>query len=168
MERGGIRYGLASIRGVGPATVEEIVEIRDGDGKGRFAGVADFCNRLAEAAPPESSLRSLIKAGAFDSMAPREQLLEHAANLATHMRKTGAARSSGQHSMFGGADSSESFIGIEFDPPQKNGGVDIKTLREWEKELFGLVITESQEEAAKRTALEHEGNGAIVHQTCQQ
>ena len=41
--------------------------------------------------------------------------------------------------------------------------MDIKTLREWEKELFGLVITESQEEAAKRAALEHEGNGAIVY-----
>ncbi len=160
-ERGGIRYGLASIRGVGPATVEEIVEIRDGDGKGRFADVGDFCNRLAEAAPQESSLRSLIKAGAFDSMAPREQLLGHVANLATHMRKTGAARSSGQHSMFGGADSSESFIGIEFDPPQENGGVDIKTLREWEKELFGLVITESQEEAEKRAAIEHEGSDFV-------
>ncbi len=162
-ERGSIRYGLASIRGIGPATVAEIVEIRDGDGKGRFADVGDFCDRLAEAAPPESSLRLLIKAGAFDSMARREQLLDQAENLATHMRKTGAARSSGQHSMFGGADSSESFIGIEFDPPQENGGVDVKMLREWEKELFGLIITESQEDAEKRVALEHEDNGAIVY-----
>ena len=162
-ERGGIRYGLASIRGIGPATIADIVEIRDGDGKGPFADVADFCDRLAEVAPPESSLRLMIRAGAFDSMAQREQILDQAGNLATHMRKTGAARSSGQHSMFGGADSSETFIGINFDPPQENGGVDIKTLREWEKELFGLVITESQEEIAKRAALEHEGDGAIVY-----
>ena len=156
-ERGGIRYGLASIRGIGPATVADIVEIREGDGRGPFADVADFCDRLAELPPPESSLRLLIKAGAFDSMARREQLLEQAGNLATHMRKTGAARSSGQHSMFGGADSSDSFIGIEFDSSQENGGADIKTIREWEKELFGLIITESQEDVEKQVAIEREG-----------
>ena len=162
-ERGGIRYGLASIRGVGPATVEEIVEIREGDGNGQFSDIADFCDRLAEKTPPESSLRSLIMAGAFDGMAPREQLLVHAGQLITHMRKMGAARSSGQHSMFGGGDSSDSFLGIEFDPPQENGGVDQKTMREWEKELFGLVITESQEEIEKRAAIEHEADRAIVY-----
>ena len=162
-ERGSIRYGLASIRGVGPATVEEIVEIREGDGRGAFADIADFCDRLAEIAPQESSLRSLIMAGAFDAMAPRKQLLEQAGQLTTHMRKTGAARASGQHSMFGGSDSSESLIGIEFDPPQDNGGVDIKTLHEWEKELFGLVITESKEDAEKRAAIEHEGGDAIIY-----
>ena len=39
----------------------------------------------------------------------------------------------------------------------------MKTLREWEKELFGLVITESEEEAAKRAAIEHEAPNAIVY-----
>ena len=162
-ENGGIRYGLASIRGIGPGTVAEIVEVREGDGKGAFADVADFCDRLAESTPPESSLRSLIMAGAFDGMAQRQQLLDHAGQLITHMRKIGTARSSGQHSMFGGVDSSDSFIGIEFDTPQTNGGVDQKTLREWEKELFGLVITESKEEAEKRAAIEHEAPNAIVY-----
>ena len=162
-EHGGIRYGLSSIKGIGPATVAEIVEIRDSDGKGTFTDISDFCDRLAGHAPAESSLRCLIKAGAFDAMAPRNQLLDQAAQLVTHMRKIGAARSTGQHSMFGGADSSESFLGIEFDPPQENGGVDIRTLREWEKELFGLVITESEEEAEKRTALEREASNAIVY-----
>ncbi len=160
-EHGGIRYGLSSIRGVGPSTVAEIVEIREGDGKGQFADVSDFCDRLAENTPPESSLRSLIMAGAFDSMAPRQQLLDHAGQLITHMRKTGAARSSGQHSMFGGDDSNESFWGIEFNPPEENGGVDQKTQREWEKELFGLVITESQEEIEKRAAIENEGSDFV-------
>ena len=162
-EHGAVRYGLASIRGVGPAMVNEIVEIRDGDGKGPFADIADFCDRLAENTPPEASLSCLIKAGAFDAMAPRQQLLDQAGQLVAHMRKTGAARSSGQHSMFGGSDSKESFLGIVFDPPEDNGGVDMKTLREWEKELFGLVITESEEEAAKRAAIEHEAPNAIVY-----
>ncbi len=162
-ENGGIRYGLASIRGVGPATVAEIVEVREGDGQGPFADVANFCDRLAENTPPESSLACLIRAGAFDGMTTRQKLLDKAPQLIAHMRKIGAARSSGQHSMFGGEDSSESFLGIEFEPPKENGGVDIKTLREWEKELFGLVITESQEEAEKRAAIEHEANHAIVY-----
>ena len=162
-ENGGIRYGLASIKGIGPATVEDIVEIRESDGKGPFSDVADFCDRLAEHAPPESSLSSLIKAGAFDGMAPRQQLLDKAPQLITHMRKTGVARSSGQHSMFGGEDSKESFLGVEFGSPEEHGGVDMKTLREWEKELFGLVITESQEEAEKRAAIEHEASHAIVY-----
>ena len=162
-QRGGIRYGLASIKGIGPATVDEIVETREGDGNGQFADIADFCDRLAEKTPPESSLRSLIMAGAFDGMAPRQQLLDHAAQLITHMKKMGAARSSGQHTMFGGGESSDSFLGIEFDPPLENGGVDQKTMREWEKELFGLVVTESKEEIEKRAAIEHEADRAIVY-----
>ncbi len=162
-EHGAIRYGLASIRGVGPATVSEIVEIRDKDGKGKFSDIGDFCDRLAEHTPQESSLRSLIKAGTFDAMAPREQLLDQTPQIIAHMRKMGNARSSGQHSMFGGADSGESFLGIEFDAPRENGGIDVRTLREWEKELFGLVITESREDATKRMALEHEAANSIVY-----
>ena len=161
-ERGGIRYGLASIKGIGPATVAEIVEIRESDGRGQFKDIADFCDRLAENAPPEASFRCLVMAGAFDAMAPRNQLLEQSSNLITHMKKTGAARSSGQHLMFGGAGSDVSQLGIEFDAPQENGGVDIKTLREWEKELFGIVVTESKEEAEKRIAIENDASGAIT------
>ena len=81
-ERGGIRYGLASIQGNrGHRRLRRLWRSRDGDGKGVFDDVADFCDRLAEAAPPESSLRLLIKAGAFDSMAQREQLLDQADSL---------------------------------------------------------------------------------------
>ena len=162
-EHGAIRYGLASIRGVGPATVAEIVEIRDCDGKGEFADVADFCDRLAENTPQEPTLKELIRAGAFDAMAPRQQLIDQVPQLISYMRKIGNARSSGQHSMFGGADSGESFLGIKFDAPQENGGLDVRTLGEWEKELFGLIITESRENAEKRMAIENEGPSFIKY-----
>ncbi len=161
--RGGIRYGLASIRGIAPATISEIVATRDNDGKGAFKDIADFCDRIAEHAPQETSLKCLIKAGAFDKMALRDEMLDQVPQLATYIRKTGAARSSGQHSMFGGADSNESFLGIDFSPPQPHGGVDIKLFRDWEKELFGLIITETEEEARIRLALEHENSGSIVY-----
>ena len=162
-DHGGIRYGLASVRGVGPATVSEIVEVRDSDDRGNFKNIADFCDRLAEVMLPESSLTCLVKAGAFDAIAPRKQILDQASQLVGHMRKLGAARSAGQHSMFGGAASNDEYIGMEFDAPKANGGVDMKTLQEWEKELFGLVITESREDAEKRAALEHEASSAIVY-----
>ncbi len=162
-DNGAIRYGLASIKGVGSAAVQAIVDIREGDGKGPFKDISDFCDRLAEHAPPEALLRSLIMAGVFDSMAPRMQLLEKAPDLVAHMRTVGNARAAGQHSMFGTEDDGASMLGISFDVPEEYGGVSISQLREWEKELFGIVISETREDAERRSALENEGPETIVY-----
>lgn len=154
---GGIRYGLASIKGVGPAAVQQIVDVREGDGKGSFSDIGDFCDRMAEAMLGESVLKALIMAGAFDSLAPRIALLENLPSIVAHMKTVGAARSAGQGAMFGFSSSSENYLGIEFGPPQENGGIDIKLLKEWEKELFGISLTQDPEEHALMEHIRTEG-----------
>ena len=57
--------------------------------------------------------------------------------------------------MFGVVDAEASFIGIDFDPPEENGGVGMDTLQEWEREVFGLVITETRDDIEKRASIEN-------------
>ena len=157
---GAIRYGLASIKGVGPAAVQQIVDVRDEDG--RFNDINEFCDRMAEAMLGESVLRSLIMAGAFDSLAPRMAMLDNLPSIVSHMRTVGSARSAGQGSMFESMGSAGADLGIDFGKPQEQGGVDLAQLKEWERELFGVTLTEDPEEAELREHLREEGSGTIV------
>ncbi len=159
-EVGAIRYGLASIKGVGAGAVQQIVDIRDRDG--RFKDIDEFCDRMAEAMLGESVLKSLIMAGAFDSLAPRMAMLENLHSIVSHMRTVGSARAAGQGSMFDSMGSAGADLGIDFGQPQENGGVDLAQVKEWERELFGVALTEDPEETKLREHLLEEGSGTIV------
>ncbi len=161
-EEGRIRYGLAAVKGVGPAAVKQITDIRDSIPGKRFSDMAGFCDQMAETIPSESVMRALIMAGAFDSLAPRQSLLDNLEKMLSHMRTVGTARSAGQHSMFANADVGEAYLGIDFGAPQPNGGISLAQKQEWERELFGLVITEDPRETALRDAIHKEKSGAIV------
>jgi len=59
---GGIRFGMAAIKGVGEGVVQEIVRERDENGP--FEGLMDFCARITGA--NRKVVESLIRSGAFD------------------------------------------------------------------------------------------------------
>ncbi len=59
-----IRFGLGSIKNVGIAPVEAIVNERQKNGK--YKEFTDFCERIANEAVNKKCIESLIKAGAFD------------------------------------------------------------------------------------------------------
>jgi DNA polymerase-3 subunit alpha len=61
---GAIRYGLAAIKGLGPTTVNSIIEVRKA---GRFKSFFDFTERL-EGTLNKRVLEGLVGAGAFDSL----------------------------------------------------------------------------------------------------
>jgi DNA polymerase-3 subunit alpha len=61
-----IRFGLSSIKNVGRATVDALVEEREKNGK--FKGITDFIKRLSDSDVNKRCLESLIRAGAFDSL----------------------------------------------------------------------------------------------------
>ena len=65
-DEGKVRFGLAAIKGVGEAAVQDIVECRQRDGK--FKSVYDFMERVNLQAVNRKTLENLAVGGAFDSI----------------------------------------------------------------------------------------------------
>ncbi|MGI8636818.1 MAG: DNA polymerase III subunit alpha, partial [Segetibacter sp.] len=67
-----IRFGMAAVKGVGTGAVEEILRARQG---GHFKSPQDFAQRVSSSKVNRKAWDSLIKTGAFDSMADRSDML---------------------------------------------------------------------------------------------
>jgi DNA polymerase-3 subunit alpha len=134
---GGIRFGLAAIKGVGEVAVETILEARND--RGKFTSLSDLCERVDGRTVNRKILEALIKSGACDGFgqtratlcAQIERTLGRAASIA-------ADRQRGQSSLFGALE--------EKAPPMPES---ISNLPEWpqhellahEKELLGFYVT---------------------------
>ncbi|MGH7014267.1 MAG: DNA polymerase III subunit alpha [Stellaceae bacterium] len=100
-EGGAIRYALAAVKGVGSAAMRQVVAERAA--RGPFRDLFDFAARIDPRHFNKRQFESLVKAGAFDAIAPNraqafaaiELLLRHA-NAATN------ERASQQVNLFGG------------------------------------------------------------------
>ncbi len=69
-----IPFGLSAVRNVGSVLVDHIVAEREANGA--FVDFYDFCDRVHTSVLNKSTIESLIKAGAFDSLGhPRKGLL---------------------------------------------------------------------------------------------
>ena len=69
--RGDVRFGMAAVKGVGEAAVQEIIRQREQDGP--FKNLYDFFERVSMSACNRKSMESLILSGALDSFGlPRE------------------------------------------------------------------------------------------------
>jgi DNA polymerase III subunit alpha len=135
--RQGIRFGLAAIKGVGEVAVETILKAR-ADG-GKFASLANLCERVDGRTVNRKILEALIKSGACDVFgqtratlcAQIERTLARAASILSDRQK-------GQSSLFGALE--------EKAPPMPES---ISNLPEWpqhellahEKELLGFYVT---------------------------
>ena len=64
VEDGKIRFGLGSIKNVGKAPVDAIIEERESNGI--FKGFIDFCERVIDKSVNKKCVESLIKAGVFE------------------------------------------------------------------------------------------------------
>ena len=108
VEDGAIRFGLAAVRGVGSAVMEDMVACRERDGD--FRSFFDFCERTNGL--NKRMLESLICAGCFDSMgAKRAQLLTVYEQALDGAAATRRVREAGQLSLFdlgGGQDMKQS------------------------------------------------------------
>lgn len=75
VEEDKIRFGLAAIKNVGKAAINNIVCERKASGI--FKSLTDFCNRMSTGDLNKRMLENLIKAGAFDSLGGnRKQYLQ--------------------------------------------------------------------------------------------
>lgn len=133
-----IRFGMAAVKGVGIAAVEEIIRARDLDGK--FTSVEDFARRVSTSKVNRKAWEALIKAGAFDTLGDRSDLLFNLDNILAFSSKLQKEALSGQVDMFaalGGGDSLMPSIDLKTAPVKYT---DREKLT-WERELLGLYIS---------------------------
>lgn len=132
-----IRFGMAAVKGVGTGAVEEILRARE---NGKFASVEDFAKRVSTNKFNRKGWESLIKAGGFDSLGDRSDLLFNLDNILGFASKVQKEASSGQTDLFGdlggGADIQPT-ITIQPAPVRHT---DREKLT-WERELMGLYIS---------------------------
>ncbi|GAA2672984.1 DNA polymerase III subunit alpha [Streptomyces lunalinharesii] len=136
-----VRFGLRSVRNVGDAVIEAVVDARRH--KGRFASFADFVDKVDLPALNKRAVESLIKAGAFDSLGHTRRGLtavhEGAIDAIIPVKK---AAGFGQDDLFaglgGGADDRPAF---GLDLPDDAQEWPRRQLLATEREMLGLYVS---------------------------
>lgn len=132
-----IRFGMAAIKGVGVAAVEEIIRVRE---EGRFTSIEDFAKRVSTQKVNKRVWESLIKSGAFDSLGDRSDLLYNLETLLAFASKLQKEALSGQTDLFGGMSEMTEIqptIALQTAPTKFTE----KEQLMWERELLGLYIS---------------------------
>ena len=132
-KQGKIRFGLTAVKNVGYNVVSAIVKERKE--KGPYLSVADFVSRVNSKDLNKKSLESLIKAGVFDKLAERNQLLFNLERLLESARENQRIKANGQRGLFDGISQNTSF---RFNPVKESSRAEKLA---WEKELLGLFVS---------------------------
>jgi DNA polymerase-3 subunit alpha len=132
-----IRFGMAAVKGVGTAVVEEILRARE---DGKFSGVEDFAKRVSTSKVNKKAWESLIKTGAFDTLADRSDLLFNLETIQGFASKIQKEALSGQTDLFGNL-SDSSLIQPKMSLQQAPVKHTEKERLAWERELLGLYIS---------------------------
>jgi DNA polymerase-3 subunit alpha len=133
-----ISFSLTAIKNVGYAAIEPIISAREKDG--HFKSIEDFCRRVDLRNTNKKVLESLIKAGAFDRLAPRGTLIQAIDRIISLGQWEQRLRESGQSSMF-------DLWGDTVPAPLPNLNLDhldipLKDKLDWERELLGVYFSE--------------------------
>lgn len=131
-----IRFGLLAIKNVGQNVVEAI--LRERKNKGPFLSISDFVSRVSSKDLNKKSLESMIKAGVFDNLGERNQLLQNMEKLLEESRQTQKGKTNGQKGLFDTAVAGQSVFTIKLmaaaPSPESEKLI-------WEKELLGLYVS---------------------------
>ncbi len=132
-----IRFGMAAVKGVGVAAVEEILRARE---DGKFVSVEDFARRVSTSKFNKKAWESLIKSGGFDKLGDRSDLLFNLETVQAFASKLQKETLSGQTDLFGGlANVADIQPSVTMQPsPVKHTDKERLT---WERELLGLYIS---------------------------
>ena len=132
-----IRFGMAAVKGVGVAAVEEILRARE---DGKFISIEDFAKRVSTSRVNKKAYEALIKSGAFDLFGTRSDLLFNLEDIMAFASKLQKEALSGQTDLFGElSDSSGVIPKVELKPAPVN--YTEKEQLMWERELLGLYIS---------------------------
>lgn len=132
-----IRFGLAAIKNVGSAAVEEILNARQNN---RFTTIEDFLAAVSPRLVNRKTLECLIKAGAFDSFGRRDYLLNGLDTMLAYSSRLQKQLASGQTDLFGGSESEAArpriVLSEDYTP------IDMRQQLQWERELLGLYLSQ--------------------------
>lgn len=130
VEKGKIRVGFSSIKGVGRQAIQEMIAKRK---EGRFTSLFDFCLRVSFRAVNRATIENLILAGCFDELYP---------NRASLLASIDQAMEQGE--LFGDLEEQPSFLGdgllLEEVYTKMEDFSVIKKLTD-ERELLGFYIS---------------------------
>ena len=137
-----IRFGMSAIRNVGENVTKTIVANRKS--KGAYTNFFDFLSKVDQQASNKKTIESLIKAGAFDSLAhSRRGLMAVYLEAIDAANETRRAEEIGQFDLFGGGDDeneegSTSSYALTI-PTQE---WDKSMLLSYEREMLGLYVSD--------------------------
>jgi DNA polymerase-3 subunit alpha len=135
-EKDQIRFGLSAIKNVGYNIVELIINERKKNG--HFKTIQEFVSRVDAKVLNKKSMESLTKAGSFDKLGERNQILSNMEKLLEWSKKNQKIKDSGQRGLFDNASSASFHNGITMDKAEE---VSDYVRLTWEKELLGLYIS---------------------------
>ncbi len=132
-----IRFGMEAVKGVGTGAVEEVLRARK---EGKFKSIEDFAKRVSTSKFNKKAWDSLIKAGGFDSLGDRSDLLFNLETIQAFASKLQKEAANGQIDLFGSlGDAAPTHPTVTLMPaPVKYTERERLT---WERELMGLYIS---------------------------
>jgi len=129
-----VRYALGALKGVGEKAMEALADERQG--RGPFTSLDDFAERIDPRLLNRRQIESLAGGGAFDSLEPKRACVFAAAEtILAHASSAAHQRESGQHGLFGSADSSVPPIRL----PQEEWSLSQRMAAE--RESFGFYFS---------------------------
>ena len=131
-----IRFGLLAVKNVGENIIDAVVVERKN--AGTFKNMGDFISRVHSKDLNKKSMEALIKAGAFDAFAERNQLLQNLEKLLEIARENQKNKSNGQIGLFASAPTAVRTTEIKLEPAEPAKLLEKLT---WEKELLGLYVS---------------------------
>ena len=139
VEPDGVRFGLGAVKGAGEGAIASILETRQALG-GRISSIFELAEHIDLRLVNKKVLESLIKAGAFDSLAPggregylawRPRLIASLDRILDHGNRHQRDRDQGQELLFGGDAAAETRhrrrVGLAAGPGvDGNGSADVR------------------------------------------
>lgn len=139
LEGKAIRFGLAAIKNVGTAAIENILKERIMAGE--FKSYTDFLSRVDGQKVNKKVLESLIKVGAMDRFGKRSVLLEELERIRQMVTKTQAQRNSSQGGLFDELiEETVDLVKDKFEVEKEE--FPQEELVQMEKELLGIYLRE--------------------------
>ncbi|HEU4960772.1 MAG TPA: DNA polymerase III subunit alpha [Sphingomonas sp.] len=130
-----VRYALGALKGVGERAMEQLVAERKANGA--FASLGDVAKRVDPRLLNKRQLETLGAAGAFDSIdTHRPGIVAVAETILATAARLHDQRTSGQHGLFGEADSGDAAI-----KPLATARWTLAERMEQEKEAFGFYFS---------------------------
>ena len=139
---GRVRFGLSAIKGVGRSAIEAIIKARQ---EHTFRSLHDLCAKVPPRAVNKSTLESLVKSGAMDSLHggnSRASMIAAIESALKFGQREARDREQGQGSLFGASDNSiQPGTNEEASPlPSIPGWSRLETLG-YEREVLGFHVS---------------------------